>query len=135
MKTAATAKKNLLRMLARRDHSEKELGKKLSRDFSEKEISEALNWAREQNWLKVPAELSQKIAQHLNEKLKGIQWINQTLEEKGLPLVSANAEHEIEKARKLLKRKQDVSVEKQKAYLARHGFEIETMGKVIDEKQ
>ena len=47
----------------------------------------------------------------------------------------SNAEHEIEKARKLLKRKQDVSAEKQKAYLARHGFEIETMGKVIDEKQ
>lgn len=134
-KAKNTAQENLLRLLQRRDQSEKELSDQLSQNFSESQIAEALTWAREQNWLKEPHELSQKIAQHLSEKLKGIEWINQVLEDKGLPLVTADANQELEKARKLLKKKQDATPEKKMASLARHGFEPETIGKVIYEKR
>ncbi len=127
--------KNLLRMLARKDYSEKEISEKLSEKFSPTQVNAAIKWAQEQHWLKTPQELSAKITEQLNLKLKGIEWIHQVLESKALPLLPASPELELEKARHLIKNKPETSPDKIMRFLNRHGFDMDTIGKVIDEKR
>ncbi len=135
MSEASLVQKNLLRMLARKDYSEKEISEKLSKQFSLAEVQQAIQWAQEQHWLKTPQELSEKITAQLNLKLKGIEWIHQVLESKALPVLPANPEVELEKARHLIKNKTETSPDKLMRFLGRHGFEAETIGKVINEKR
>ena len=105
MSEASLIQKNLLRLLARKDYSEKEISEKLSKKYPLEEVQEAIVWAREQRWLKSPQELSEKITEQLNLKLKGIEWIHQVLESKALPISPADPEVELEKARHLIKNK------------------------------
>lgn len=102
-------------LIAKRDHSEKELQQKLSRVkkwdnkkerlYSDEEITSVISWARENRWLQDSSYLSERWAEALTKKKKGIKYINAYLNRKGLPAVSKNQEVEVEKAVLLLQKK------------------------------
>lgn len=108
-------KKRVMDLLAKRDHSEKELKQKLSRVkkwdnkkerlYSDEEIFSVVNWARDNRWLQEGGYLSERWAESLNRKKKGIKYINAYLAQKGLPAIKKNPEIEIEKAFLLLEKK------------------------------
>lgn len=92
--------------LARRDHSEKELSEKLQqRQYTEDEINEAIEELWERNYLLPPKELAEKMARNLNEKGKGIHYIQQYLQKKGLPKVFSEPDFEVEKGLDLIERR------------------------------
>lgn len=134
-----TAFNTIMNLLARRDHSERELRQKLRRrEFSSEEIERALEKARTQNWMADPEKLAERWAEQLHRKSKGIHYINSSLSEKGLPPVARDESLELEKALKLIKNKySDFSnfsrEEKAKAarFLASRGFDSTTVRKVM----
>lgn len=137
-------------LLARRDHSEKELRQKLKRaKFSPEEIDKAIQYGKENNWLPDTAEkalgLSDRTADSLHRKKKGILFINSYLAEKGLPEVQSNPDLELEKALNLIENKYSFSdqldrEEKEKLkskigrFLISRGFETSIVRKVLYEK-
>lgn len=141
----ATQKK-VMDLLARRDHSEKELRKKLRERFPDDEdtlnaIENAIQFAKDNNWLGDPQDLAHRMADMLHRKNKGIQYINNYLRDKGLPSVAADREAELEKALEIVKGKYDLEhkltrEEKAKVgrFLMSRGFDSETVRKVIYEK-
>lgn len=167
------AKRKLMDLVASRDHSEKELRSKLreafrrniqyrkrlatkrGQEFNEDTpenqaeiavaIDEAIEFARNHAWLGKPEDLAEKMAGMLHRKNKGIVYINNYLQEKGLPPVTTDREIELEKALALVKNKySDFSElpfqEKRKEqarvarFLASRGFDPEIVRKVIYEK-
>jgi regulatory protein len=138
------AKDKLMDYLARRDHSELELKQKLRKkgDYTAEEIDEALEWARRHKWLPEPEVISQKVADTLHRKYKGIHFINQYLREKGLPTVGRNDELELEKARHLINNKASSRKRSEKAtakhkmarFLVSRGFDGAIIRKVIHEE-
>lgn len=146
LKSRQAAKKKVMDLLARRDHSEKELRKKLREKFSETEdsesvIEEAIDFAKDNNWLGDPQDLAFQMADVLHRKKKGIHYINNYLREKGLPAVETDRDLELEKALSIVKNKYDENFEfsrEEKAkvgrLLASRGFDSETVRKVIYEK-
>ncbi|KYG69353.1 RecX family transcriptional regulator [Bdellovibrio bacteriovorus] len=145
-KTRMAAKKKVMDLIARRDHSEKELRTKLREKFSDEDslgeiIDEAIDFAKDQNWIGDPADLAQRMADMLHRRNKGIHYINNYLREKGLPSVSTDRDLELEKALSIVKTKYDEDYEfsrEEKArvgrFLASRGFDSETVRKVIYEK-
>lgn len=107
-------KRRVMDLLAKRDHSEKELQQKLARVkkwdnkkerlYSDEEITQVITWARENRWLQ-EAYLSERWAETLNKRKKGIKYINAYLGQKGLPAVSKNLDIEEDKAVDLLRKK------------------------------
>lgn len=95
--------------LATRDHSERELRRKLRKNFENPEIDKAIQFAKDNKWLpKTEAEimaLSERTAATLSRKKKGIQYINSYLQELGLPEVRPDSEQELAKAQQLVKNK------------------------------
>lgn len=146
LKSRQAAKKKVMDLLARRDHSEKELRKKLREKFSENEdsddvIDEAIDFAKDNKWLGDPTDLAFKMADVLHRKNKGIHYINNYLREKGLPSVQADRDMELEKALSIVKNKYDENYKfsredkaKVGRLLASRGFDSETVRKVIYEK-
>lgn len=146
IKTRQAAKRKVMDLLARRDHSEKELRKKLKEKFSEEEdlgdvIEEAIGFAKDNNWLGDPLDLAHRLADMLHRRNKGIHYINNYLKEKGLPSVEVDRHLELEKALSIVKNKYDDDhdfsrEEKAKVgrFLAARGFDSETVRKVIYEK-
>lgn len=100
--TLPEAKKKLMDFIARRDHTEKELRKKLSLRCEPDVVDKTLAWAQEQNWLAAPEKLKTQFAEQLGRRGKGIRKINQKLKELGLETVKPNKASELEKARKLV---------------------------------
>ncbi|MBC7466621.1 MAG: regulatory protein RecX [Bdellovibrio sp.] len=96
------AKKKIMDYVANRDHSEAELRTKLQTRFEMDVTEDALHWARDQKWLAKPDALTEKVADQLHRRGKGIHSINQSLEAKGLPTTQSDFETEIAKARKLV---------------------------------
>lgn len=133
-------------LLARRDHSEKELRKKLREKFSDEDdgleaVEEAIAYAKDNNWLGDPSTLASRMADMLHRRNKGIHYINQYLKEKGLPSVETDRDLELEKALAIVKNKYDEDYDftrEDKArvgrLLASRGFDSETVRKVIYEK-
>lgn len=131
--------------LARRDHSEKELRKKLKDKFTAEEIDAAIEYGKNQGWIPDSAAgalaLAEKTAATLRRKGKGPLYINQYLKEKGLPPVASQPAEELEKARELahnkfsniesMDRKEKAKVGR---FLISRGFSLETVRKVIYEK-
>ena len=125
--------------LAKRDHSVKELTEKLTRkEYAPEQIDAAILFAKENNWLKDPHELSRIVNRVLNEKNKSHGYIQQYLYKKGLPEVDADPHDEIEKAKKHLLKKYGrygdfTFSESQKAYmfLRSKGFDSETIKKAL----
>lgn len=146
LKTKQAAKRKVMDLLARRDHSEKELRKKLREKFSDEDdgldaVEEAIAYAKENNWLGDPSALAYRMADMLHRRNKGIHYINQYLKEKGLPSVETDRALELEKALAIVKNKYDEDYDftrEDKArvgrLLASRGFDSETVRKVIYEK-
>jgi Uncharacterized protein conserved in bacteria len=140
------AKRKVMDLLARRDHSEKELRTKLKEKFDDADdgmdaVEEAIAFARDNNWLGDPTTLAYKMADMLHRRNKGIVYINQYLRQKGLPDVDADKDLELEKALSIVKNKYDEDYKfsrEDKArvgrMLASRGFDSETVRKVIYEK-
>ena len=146
LKTKQAAKRKVMDLLARRDHSEKELRKKLREKFSDEDdgldaVEEAIAYAKDNNWLGDPSALAYRMADMLHRRNKGIHYINQYLKEKGLPSVETDRDLELEKALAIVKNKYDEDYDftrEDKArvgrLLASRGFDSETVRKVIYEK-
>lgn len=99
--TLSEAKKKLMDFVARRDHTEKELRKKLSLRCDAETVEKTLAWAKEQNWLASPEKLKTQFAEQLSRRGKGVRKINQKLKELGLDTVKSDKESELAKAKKL----------------------------------
>lgn len=99
------AKKKIMDLVAGRDHSEKELREKLASRCEPEIIDQAISWANQQNWLASADFLTEKIADQLGRRGKGIHNINEKLHELGLPSVTIDAETELEKAKNLALKK------------------------------
>lgn len=132
----------LVRLLARRDHSECELKQKLTKFFAHELVDKAIHMAHSHRWLADENELAQRVAKTLSEKKKGQNYIRHYLRRKGLPAVEMDAEMELEKAHQLLTQKfgsEELSrwgldlKTKQKAYrfLMNRGFEDHTIRKAL----
>lgn len=146
LKTRQAAKRKVMDIIARRDHSEKELRKKLKDKFGDEDdadsvIEEAIDFAKDNNWLGDPTALAHRLADMLHRRNKGIYYINNYLKEKGLPAVEADRHLELEKALSIVKNKYDEDHKfsrEEKArvgrLLAARGFDSETVRKVIYEK-
>ena len=146
LKIRQAAKRKVMDIIARRDHSEKELRTKLRDKFGDEDdsaeiINEAIDFAKDQNWLGDPAALAQRFADMLHRRNKGIYYINNFLKEKGLPTIDVDRHLELEKALSIVKNKYDENHKfsrEEKArvgrLLATRGFDSETVRKVIYEK-
>jgi regulatory protein len=145
LKRRPSARNRMMDYLAQRDHSEKELRKKLKDKFSPDEIDIAFTYGKVQGWIPDSPEsalnLAEKTAATLKRKGKGPLYINQYLKEKGLPKVSMNRDEEFENARKLAHNKfpnienMDTKAKaKVGRFLISRGFSLETVRKVIYEK-
>lgn len=134
-----SARNKLMDLLARRDHSEKELRTKLKqRDFTSEEIEQAISDARERKWLATPAEIGAKYADSLHGKNKGIHYINHHLQAKGLPTIPMDSDLELEKARRLVENKfsaadglSKTELAKVGRFLVSRGFDAETVRKIV----
>ncbi|MGE0631371.1 MAG: regulatory protein RecX [Pseudobdellovibrionaceae bacterium] len=136
-----SAKDVVIKLLAIRDHSEAELRTKLEqRDFTPDEIEAALDFGRKSKLLAPPDALSERIAENLHRASKGIEYINQYLEKKGLSSVSSTPELELEKALVILRSQNpdELSGEEKKKWqgkmarkLVSRGFSEDVIRKVI----
>ena len=100
--TLSEAKKKLMDFVARRDHTEKELIKKLSRYCDIETVHKTIDWATKQNWLANPEKLRIQFTAQLERRGKGIRKINQKLKELGLSSIKPNQTLELQKAKKLV---------------------------------
>ncbi len=105
----SSARNKMMDLLARREHTEKELRLKLEDSFPRAEIEEAIEFGKKSKWIansdETLAALAEKTAEDLRRRGKGTLFINSYLEEKGLPKVSVNDSEELEKARRLVENK------------------------------
>ena len=92
-------------LLARRNHSEKELRDKLIKFFEEDLIDQVVAEAVERRWLLPPEELAESAARSWSRSLKSARYIQEQLKKRGLPHVEWHEEEELEKMRALLKKK------------------------------
>ncbi len=125
-------------LLARRNHSELELKKKLAGIYPDDDVIDAIRNAQDNGWMLPAEEISERVAVELGRKKKGHRFINQFLRNKGLPPVVKDTEAEVEKARaivvaKLRKEGPYDRAEQAKIYrlLANRGFEDDTIRRVI----
>ncbi len=136
----------LVAYLAVRDHTELELRRKLAKNFSFKEIDEALNFARQHKLLKTPKELAEQVYHELSRKNKGYLYIVKYLRTKGLPNHAIDREQELEKARNLVTTKLRFAGAKTRKFnheekikifrlLTNRGFDDQTIRTVAHEKQ
>jgi len=140
-KPQSTALDKVAELLARRDHSEKELYEKLSqKGFSSQDSSAAIEYAWEHKWLLPPEELAERVKLQLDEKGKGFLYIQSYLQSKGLPCPPKNSETEKLKAQRLLQKKFETlkpntsNEEKKKQtsrFLKNKGFDFETINATL----
>ncbi len=118
-KSSPSARNKMMDLLSHREHSETEIRLKLEGQFSSDEIDQAIKFGKEKKWIPSnPDEaylLSEKYAEVLRRKGKGIEFINQYLEEKGLPTITASTDDELENIQKLISKKFPQFYEKQVA--------------------
>lgn len=104
-----TVRNKMMDLLARREHSEADLRQKLEALYTPEEVESAIEFAKKSNWIahgdKALQELAEKTANDLRRRGKGAQYINQYLEQKGLPQVDSNASEELDKAHSLVENK------------------------------
>lgn len=146
LKTKMAAQRKAMDIIAKRDHSEKELRQKLRRKFSGEEgldslVDDTIEFAKEYNLIGEPDELAGRMADMLHRRNKGIHYINNYLREKGLPTVGTDRDLELEKALHLVKNKypEDSPLSREEKarlgrFLVARGFDSETVRKVLYEK-
>ncbi len=131
-----------MQYMAIRDHSEKELIKKLKKNFTDVAWQYALELMKTNNWLPEPEILAQRVTDTLHRKKKGHLYIKKYLNERGLKETARNSEIEIEKAQRILEKRfpkvedrpqSDILKIRQKMmrFLASRGFDGETVRKVV----
>lgn len=128
-----SAKDRLLGYLGRRDHSERELRRKLSIYHEPDEIDKVIEWSKEHELLLTPEKMAEKFREHLDRRNKSHLYTLGYLREKGLPAVAKDPEIEFQKAKKVVQKKTYPSREKALASLQRQGFDGVTIRKVIYE--
>ena len=138
---SSSCRTKLMDYLARRDHSELELRKKLARDFTPQEIEQAIADAREEKWLAPPLEQSERVAQMLHNKGKGHFYIIHYLRKKGLPEIPRDPQLETRKAFAIIESRfpaEGAYTMSEKQAIARHlnsrGFDEETIRRIIYEE-
>ncbi len=127
--------------LSRRPHSEHELKNKLKKNFSDLEIHQAIECAKNKGWLLSPEQLSQHLSEGLHKKNKGWLFIKSQLKSKNLPLTLKDENKEEEKAKTSLRKKFDFpegqkkpsssELQKMHRFLKNRGFENEVIHKVL----
>ncbi|PWU22259.1 MAG: hypothetical protein C5B49_01060 [Bdellovibrio sp.] len=104
-----SAKHRLMDLLARRDHSPKEVRDKLAETFEPEEIEEAVAWATEKSWLPGDEDglraLADRMSEAYHRRKKGARYINEKLRRRGLPEIQPPMELELEKALELVNNK------------------------------
>lgn len=138
------AKRKIMDLVARRDHTETELRKKLSLRCELTIIEQAIQWAKDQNWLAKPELIQERVVQHLHNKGKGQRVINHKLRELGLEAVKTDPNLELSKAIKLVTTKWKIEnlvdleySERQKLtgkiirFLSSRGFDSSVTSKII----
>ena len=143
--TLAETKRKLMDLVARRDHSEKELRKKLGLKTEAAIVEQTIEWAREQNWLAKPEKLKSQFADQLSRRGKGIRQINKKLNDLGLGSIKPDFEAEYAKAKKLISGKwssesfagldfKEAQKLKSKIvrYLASRGYQNDIISKILN---
>lgn len=133
------AKDRVMEMFASRDHSLKEIEKKLKKRLEPEIMKQLLEWASEQSWFPSEENIQEQVVRALGRRKKGQNYINQKLKGMGLKSVKISPDIELEKAIELLKVKWDQTefaglgfkeMQKQKAkvirFLAGRGFNLST---------
>jgi regulatory protein len=99
-------KNRVLMILARRDHSELEIRKKLSKWASPEEVEFAIDFAKNYNLIPTTPEqqleLSKKFASFFSKQKMGSFKIQQKLKAKGLPIIELDQKDQIEQACQLI---------------------------------
>lgn len=103
--TLQQAKKKLMDLVARRDHSLKELRQKLSQHCDRETVEKTLQWAEEQNWLAPPQKLQTQVSEQLARRGQGIRRINQKLKSLGLESIKSTLDEELARAQQLVRNK------------------------------
>ncbi len=136
-----SALNSLMRYLAQRDHSVKELREKLRRKYNAQEVDRAIEAAHENRWLLPPEELAEKVAEQLHAKGKGKNYIRRYLSLKGLPGVGIEESRELEKGKDIVENKLGLKPpfdfdQKKKIfrYLVNRGYEKNIARKVSHEE-
>lgn len=96
---------SLTRHLGARDHSEKELRKKLGVRYPSDIVERTIQIAKTNNWLAEPEIMANRLAERLLEKGKGSAYILRELEKKGLPSIRIESDREAQTARESAERK------------------------------
>ncbi len=139
------ALKKVADLLARRNHSEKELLLKLVPTFDESIAEKAIETAKEKKWILPPQELAEMAAKSWQRSHKSAEYIAEQLRRKGLPQVEIDPENEIQKIKDLLQKKFRLAIaddtrltfdqhRKAYQYLANRGFSDDLIRKVIHEQ-
>lgn len=102
LKPRKKAREKIMDLLARRDHSELELRRKLAPHYDATEVEDAIRFAKESKWMRPPEELAATVAEQLDRRGKGAGYIQRFLRSKGLPGVAADSENELHKALDLI---------------------------------
>lgn len=139
------ARRRMMDLIASRDHSEKELRRKLRGKFDPADIDAAIEYGKDHGW--VPSDdaskskLADKMAAMLHRKGKGIRYINQYLGERGLPPVKSAGESELEKALELLETRypeietaDEATRTKAGRFLVSRGYEMDIVRKIVFRK-
>lgn len=103
--TRKSAWDRLLGYLARRDHTESEVMKKLIAYHEIDEIENAILRAREARLFANPQVLSQRTAESLLKRGKGSRYVSGYLRAKGLPPTKTDPETELQQAQELVTRR------------------------------
>ena len=123
----------MMDLLARRDHSEKELIEKLKDHYPLEDIKKTIVEMKSRGWILAEKELSQKVCESLNRKNKSHLFIKQFLGKKGLPAPPMDQDLEEQKARRILHNHSSRERHKNKKalFLKNRGFDTETIMKIL----
>jgi len=143
--TLPQAKYKVMELMATRDHSVKEVKKKLSPRCEVETLKQLLDWLQEQPWLPKEEKIQEQVIHALGRRKKGQNYINKKLSEMGLKSVRLNPEIELEKALDCVQNKWDKNefkglpfkeMQKAKAkvirFLASRGFDLSTAQKAYN---
>ncbi len=127
-RTLIQAKRKIMDLLSKRDHSEFEIREKLKRRTETDVMNQALAWAHENNWIPAEEKMQNQVVQSMGLRKKGQNAINLKLKKMGLKPVKSDPEIEFENCLRALetKYKRDIlenlkflEFQKQKAKITR----------------
>jgi len=118
--------------LARRDHSELELKRKLQKKFSKAVAVRAILKCYESGWMSSEEELVERAVISLERKNKSYRKISDFLRRRGLQPPSYNSENEMEKAYRIIEKWANEAPSREDIFRLLHnrGFDKSTIRKV-----